>query len=861
MFGDLTYNNKVIAPIGDPTEELAALYKKKDEDYNYVVDTTNALENALANFKSRDIDRPIVEQAKDKLRQTVKGFTEQGDLENRILDTKRLAQDITNNYGLNAVKESYEKQQQYVNELKERVGKDAKDGGISMKDYNRALQDMMMNQKAVSKDEFGSYMPESYGRRVLNNYNFSDRIAERLKGFKANETPLYKNGQLIVRDPGGSGYMVSGTQESVSEEELIHYASASLMNDPDFIDRIDEELYYETRDKLRSPDGENRELDINDVTRRFNPTTVSRFVKEKYNEDDLQSLVDQYGEGAVSNRLYRDLLTYEMTNKAIEFGVGKESYVKYKNQYHKDWKLQDAMKQAREKADAFNSGLTTTYYTKDNLSTDDITKSAKVFSDAKKRVETLKAEQNKVRANGDIQSVKNIQNEIDKATREINILQSKSKSKIFNQDEIRNQISSTVKNLNNVISHVSAGNQAPKIQGLDINEGVLEDLVMASYAGEITNEDTSKYVNIDRDKFMLEMAAARINHPGGYDIRGQQLGTFGVADKAAAMKAIQEQDSDALYNSLTPEAQRELNQRYDVQVNRSAGDLRRAAQTIAANIKDKAEKGEYTYNSNYRGYIAPDMSAEERRNHPMAQLEHLTSSWIDKNKSYYDMLYNPSNKLDVKTMIEEEHGVSDEDGEILWGEATLQPLIDRIPDENGNYHNSMMLQVDIKTGDKTTKSISVPVTTEEPTYNAKANEALFVFRNNLAAKGDKITYNEQLQLSDANMNLFNMTEEGRMIDLMNLNDMENGEVKRIDLPNGNSGLIKAFDKSSPTGMTFYLMHDNGNYWAEDSQGNKVAVTEEELASREYTALGANNLHDLKMKIANIGYNSGAFTNN
>jgi hypothetical protein len=45
IFGNLSYNNKIAAPIGSPIKEIGDLYAKKDADYNYVLDMSNATIN------------------------------------------------------------------------------------------------------------------------------------------------------------------------------------------------------------------------------------------------------------------------------------------------------------------------------------------------------------------------------------------------------------------------------------------------------------------------------------------------------------------------------------------------------------------------------------------------------------------------------------------------------------------------------------------------------------------------------------------------------------------------------------------------------------------------------------------------
>ena len=65
-FGDLTYNQKTLKPIGRPVNDLKDLYAKKGEDYNYVIDSLNATETALNAIPYEDKDKAIVDAAKTK---------------------------------------------------------------------------------------------------------------------------------------------------------------------------------------------------------------------------------------------------------------------------------------------------------------------------------------------------------------------------------------------------------------------------------------------------------------------------------------------------------------------------------------------------------------------------------------------------------------------------------------------------------------------------------------------------------------------------------------------------------------------------------------------------------------------------
>lgn len=330
IFTDLSYNNKTINPVGHPIDDLRALYKKKDADYNYVVDNTNKIDTALNNVPHLEKDKQHLLNAKEKFKTTFDSF---GDaLEDKIIDTKRLANDINNNYGLKEIQSAYKNRAGYITGLKERYDK----GEITKERMTNALAHSDRNYKGIQKDEKTGLFTGGYsGRDVADYINVGDKVNKFLNGFKANEFPLRWKGQEIIKVPNGEGYMMAGTKESVTEEDLVKAAKDHLKQDRQVQEQFDEDIFYELDGKKTTT--------IDDVKRALGNGSTSKEILSELgvkSKKDLDTLEERLSEKGLSlEDAYRSIRKDQLTNEAISGGVEKESYVKYGKKYMKPLEL------------------------------------------------------------------------------------------------------------------------------------------------------------------------------------------------------------------------------------------------------------------------------------------------------------------------------------------------------------------------------------------------------------------------------------------------------------------------------------------------------------------------------------------
>lgn len=313
IFSDLSYNNKTLKPIGQPLEEMRALVKEKNDNYNYVIDTQNKTKTALNNIPSTGKDKHYVEKA---IKDFDEKFTNLGEnLEDKVIDTKKLVNDVANNYGLTEVQRVAKEQAEYEAGLKKRFESD----DISENAYHRAIAYSRDNYKGVSRDKKTGLFSGSYNGREVSNYiDISKEISDILKGFKANTTPLQWEGQSIVPDPKGSGYMLSGSQKSVSARDLTNAARAYVNSNAKIQAQLNEDIFYEINSK-----GEIKTEDLKSLILQDRDNALG--IKSKKDLNNLDKILEEKG---IDNKsAYSILRKDQMIREASYAGIERESFV------------------------------------------------------------------------------------------------------------------------------------------------------------------------------------------------------------------------------------------------------------------------------------------------------------------------------------------------------------------------------------------------------------------------------------------------------------------------------------------------------------------------------------------------------
>lgn len=876
LFSDLSYSTAKALPIGRPVDDLSALYKKKEEDYLTGRDTYYKAGVALDNIPYHQKDAAIIKEAKDVYNQAFTKAEEEGDFENKIPDSQKLANDLATKYGLLEAQKIAQTKQNYITGLKERFDK----GNISKYEMDRAIQDAEDNYKGLEYDEnIGGYVGSYQTREVLDKYNASEEVAKILDGFKANTVILTDaNGNTIKKDPSGSGYLITGTNERVGEEELVAAAKSYLAHDPRFRDKVEDDLYYETKNLLYNREtGERREMTIDDL-KNLVGTKVSQEIANAYNINNLESLPEVLkAKGETVEDLYKQLRKEQMVNSAIQLGVSKESYDKYSANYLTDWLMKEQVQNTKTDATTFGqTGVLHSFLSTDNLSSDDTKRISTEYKNTEDTVKAVTAELNDLRNKYNTNPNSVNPDDIDKREIELNKLRRK-------QDIINKRLSTVVNETPEVSQIISAlvtnsfdvnkdfeskgiynyQNRYPAglgIEGLSINRGSAERLVYKMIGNDVPDSELQNYIKLDKNKILADAYRANKGFASPYTNKDEvynailQKGEIAL-DEANELGTIKDKVKTA----------------YEDKLNTSTRLLKGKLKNAVSKLQEKTDNQEITYSKEFKLFNLPDLKPEELRSHPIHQLKHLAENLPKIDANYYTQLSSPITGLDIKTTIEEvadEMGlnVSDEKGDIDWRSAVMSPSIDTMVDVNsGEYSPVVVMQVDVKTGDSKnpTRTIQVPVNYNEPSYKAKYREAINLHRKQLLekAKVQRLDESDELILNRLNTNLYNISEYGKNLDNLDLFNAKNEESIPFEFWEGHNTQIKVFQYGSPQNMSFYLTDGKGEderYWAIDKAGNYVVdennkpiLKQKDLEGEEYTAIGANNPYDLKVLLSNV----------
>lgn len=797
IFGTLSYKKNKLVPIGSPVQELAALYDKKQKDFDYVVDNTNLLDNALSNISYNDKDKQIVDDARKHFKDTISTFAKEGDLENKVLDVKKLANDLNNQFGLSAVQKAYQARQGYIQGLQSQYDK----GDISRSDMQRAIGYSDFVNKGVQKGEDGYFESGYSGRGVLRKINFAEKVDDVIKGFESDKIILQNSkGQQLIKDPSGTGYLIAGTLEKVDRGEVVNAAKSYLENDPDFRDRVQEETFYDLHSLLTNKEtGETREMTPADFENLVG-TKVSSRIAEQLNIDNLNQLSSDN-----LKNIYQSIKGEQLSNEAIKLAVDKNSFEKYEAKYLQDWQLKEQMSAASQ-ADVLIRDYSSlqTFNTQDRISTDDYKRTAQIYDGAKNNISQLQKELDNAKASKDPNLVADLENKLAAQKAIVNQVDSRMQYIAENTPEVQKYIDYIINDLTPVDTtgvpgmFVNTDNVNDlRIEGLNINKGELTSLINKQLAGNLKEADLTSYIT-------------------------------GVDN--------------------------------DVRFNKSISNLKGAIQVAAHKLENALENNEVNYTEDYKWLNLPDLEPKAKRARPAYQLEYQAQQ-LTKDVNYFKNLVPTQSNESLVNLIEKEYDVKDKNNEILWNEGKIVPSIDSSIDFNtGDYRPTLVLQVPVMEGNnsKNKRTIQVPVFSGDDAYNNLYNDVLVDEKRALENK-DVLTRNEKNTLDRINLSLYNQTSYGKNFDLLNLFNAKDGEIISTDISDDYEANIKVFKHNSPTNMRYYLMDgkgDNAKYYAQDKNGNVTTMDWQQLrSSKDFEAIGGNSPRDLKLQISKRVFNS------
>lgn len=275
-YNDLQYANYTPVFQQRPVKELTELYKKKADDYTYVAEATNQLQRAVSTTPHLERDKAYLYEVANEVNTALEDFEQSGDLENKVFDTNKLVN--------NASKKLLALQQRKSNwdaSVQDLMAKD-KDGNL-LKSVDDIKKGIYLLDKRTEDLEYDPVLDTYTGAigsvNVPNKQNYAEKVAKILDDWKANKITLTdKNGNPLERL--NNGYLKAGEVEYTDESELIRSAKSYLMNDPDFMGKVNFDLEYEL-DVLLSEDEGYRDMTFEDVQGRMS--------------DDLKGVSEYYG--------------------------------------------------------------------------------------------------------------------------------------------------------------------------------------------------------------------------------------------------------------------------------------------------------------------------------------------------------------------------------------------------------------------------------------------------------------------------------------------------------------------------------------------------------------------------------------
>ena len=840
LFGDLSYNKKTLKPIGRPVDDLKELYAKKGEDYNYVIDNMNSTETALNSIPFEDKDRAIVDAAKKKYKDTFDEYSELGDFENRKLDAKKLANYMANKSGLREVQRNSMSRSAMIKELKERV----EDGSISKSTYQNAILASDRGYEGVQKDEVsGEYMGKYTPTVVQDDPKAAIMVADALDGWEANTIVLKgRNGEPLIKTEGGTGYLQGETMKYVSEAELREAAIRYVRGEKSIQGQVKQDIGFELGNLLHDKDGVKREMAVTDIQNVISRGGISKSLATRLGLDGSPSLAEigKSLEGKDLEAVYSQIRDEQMTDDIIALGVSKESFETHSRTYKKDWVQEAAAKkQEVEKAWESTTALFNPYGVQTGVSGEDFTKAAEGYATTMATLPADKAAYAKLQqTGGNPEEQKALGNTIRQKEQAITTMEDRSNKLIAANKEVSSIIANTVNNVSFIPGVDGGGSSGSRqrdnfstnfsIKGLKINERSMQSLVTRAMAGDIPNEELEKYISLD-------------------------LQTYVDAEKSRYHRGAVPTEEQ-----ITAKAMRTMESEKERQVDK----LRNRVESASSKIKEKADKGELAYSKQLNVWSLPEMTAEERRGHPIAQVNnHLAS--VPTTAKWNEAFTSVGEGTDLGNDLAALNDISEEKGDIKWDKAKLQSTAEVVQDKDGNYVPSILMTVPIKdnelsTGKKTvTKLVDVAVKWNNPSYTKAYVNSMEKYRDRLNEKNAEggLDSNEREVLDKLNLNIYNLSGNTTAIDGAGLYDGVEGTRKVTWYP-GHTSDVTTFVGNSPSNLGMMLTTGEGQnmrFLGTRGQGDMEYYTRAEIAdpSKGVSAVGANSVEGLKGVLANI----------
>lgn len=353
LLPDLTYNQKIPTYAGGLASTVDALGQELEQKYYTNQEAADNLDIALNNMVVRNVNQPLIQDAKNSINQQLKSIKERGDWENARTQVRNAAIGLKKNPLITGALQDKAQYDVWRKDLDEQLEK----GQINKNQYDYYLTSSLeANNKPIEYDqEKGTYSNVFAGSRPNKDMSKDisadvEKIANSWKS-STREKPVSfvdKNGKTrtLAYNTNLRGYYDLATEEYVDENEVKNSIAKSIKANPAYDSFLTEDAAIKTwQAKRRNGLGEITTEDFYDPKNPRSLLTADEFTQlgielNKQGIDGVKALSDPQ----MREALYALVQKNKTIDGIISGPAEAASFSKIKHEYKENIDYREALK-------------------------------------------------------------------------------------------------------------------------------------------------------------------------------------------------------------------------------------------------------------------------------------------------------------------------------------------------------------------------------------------------------------------------------------------------------------------------------------------------------------------------------------